>query len=142
MKKTQNKSKGTSGGKIVAIGATAAALAGAAYYFLGPKGRKHQRSAKKWTKEASTKVAQKAKQVKNLTESTYVNIVDGVVKPYIAQGAAVKKEADAFARELKSDWKHIKDTVGEKIQTKKKEVKSKVKSATTKAKKAVRKVSR
>ena len=131
-----------SGGTMVALGATAAAIGSAAYYFLGPKGKKHQRSAKQWTKEASTKISQKLKQAKNLSEETYVNIIDGVVKPYVAQGAAVKKEADAFARALKSDWKYVKEIAVKKLQGKKKEVKSKVKRATTKVKKAARKAGR
>ncbi len=128
MKKNNN--KGMSGGKMVAVGAAAAALGSAAYYFLGPKGKQHQRSAKKWTKEAASQIAEKAQKAKNLSESVYANIVDGVVMPYVAEGVALKREAQSFTRGLKSDWKHIKNAAQKSFQANKKEVKAKVRKAT------------
>ncbi len=137
-----NTNKGMSGGKVMAIGATAAAIGGAAYYFLGPKGKQHQRSAKKWTKDAASQIAEKAQKAKNLSESVYANIVDGVVMPYVAEGVALKREAQSFSRALKSDWKHIKSSAQKSFQSKKKEVKTKVKRATAKVKSKARKIVR
>lgn len=105
MKKVQN--KGMSRGKMATLGATVAAVAATGYYFWGPKGKEHQQSAKKWTTDAKKKIVQKLKQGKNISESMYQNIVDDVVKPYAAKGAATAKEVGAFASTLKKDWKHI-----------------------------------
>ncbi len=42
-------------GKKVAIGAGVAAVGAGAYYFLGPKGKKHQKDAKAWATTAEKK---------------------------------------------------------------------------------------
>ncbi|HEY4503419.1 MAG TPA: hypothetical protein VJC14_03245 [Candidatus Paceibacterota bacterium] len=125
MKKTK-KGKSISGGKIMALGASAAALGSAAYYFLGPEGRKHQKSAKKWTVEASKKISGELRKAKNLSESLYSNIIDDVVKPYVSRGATATEIA-AFTKALKKDWKHIKSTTEKSV-----------KSAVSKAKKTVK----
>ena len=54
MKKTTKKGMGL--GKMVAIGASAVAAGGAAYYLLGPNAKKHQKNAKKWAMEAKNKI--------------------------------------------------------------------------------------
>jgi hypothetical protein len=101
------KSKGMSKSKMVAVGA---ALGGAAYYFLGPKGKHHQKSAKKWTLDAKKKIEKeitgKLKKAKSMSESLYENIVDEVVEPYVVKGAT-SKEVGAFTNALKKDWKNI-----------------------------------
>lgn len=112
MKQIQNKGKvakkksGMSGGSMVALGATAAALAGAAYYLLGPKGKQHQKSAKKWTLDAKKQITAKVKKTKNLSEAAYKKIIDDVAKVYEKKGAAIK-EVKAFTGGLKKEWKTI-----------------------------------
>lgn len=105
MKKIRNRGMSKKG--IAALGVGAAAIGGAAYYFLGPKGEKHQKSAKKWTMDAKKKIAQKLEKAKDMTESIYEDIVDDVVKPYAKKGAATAKEVGVFAETLKKDWKHV-----------------------------------
>ena len=93
--------------KIAALGASAIALGATAYYFLGPEGEKHQRSAKKWMVDAKKKIIQEVKKGEHMSESMYGNIVDNMVMPYMKKGAATAKEIGVFAQDLKRDWKHI-----------------------------------
>src|SRR3990167_7645227 len=102
MKKNQDKKMST--GKMVTLGAGALALGGAAYYLLGPGGRERQKSAKKWMREARQKIVKKLEQTKNISEALYEDIIDDVVKPYVAKGSATAKEVRVFAQDLKKDW--------------------------------------
>ena len=91
-------------GKI-AIGAGVAAVGAGAYYFLGPKGKQHQRKAKAWMADMETEVEQKLKKAKNFSEPYYHNAVDIIAKTYSEQYKEHAKEVEAFAKKLKSKWK-------------------------------------
>lgn len=99
-KKTSNTSK------IVSLGAGAIALGAAAYYFLGPKGKKHQDSAKKWTTDAKKKIINEIKRSKVMSKAIYNQIVDSALMPYIEKSATAT-EVRALAQALKKDWGHI-----------------------------------
>jgi hypothetical protein len=128
MSNNKTNNKGVSKGKVVAVGATVAAVAGAAYYFFGPDGKKHQKAAKDWTRSAKDKIVKEIKRAKVISESVYGDIVDDVVAPYLSKGLAAKDEVQAFAAALKKDWNNI-----VKI------AKQNTKSGTSKVKKVVRK---
>jgi uncharacterized protein (UPF0264 family) len=128
MKNNTTKKKGVSKGQVVAVGATVAAVAGAAYYFFGPQGKKHQKEAKEWTRSAKDRIVKEIKRAKVISESVYGDIVDDVIEPYLAKGVAAKEEVQAFAKALKKDWSNI-----VKI------AKQNTKTESSKAKKVVRK---
>lgn len=103
MKKSNGKK---SLGKIIGLSAGAVALGATAYYFLGPKGKRHQKSAKQWVVEAKKKVIKEIEKGKEMTESIYGKIVDDILRPYVAKGA-IAEEVSALSKALKKDWKNI-----------------------------------
>ncbi len=96
-----------SGAKMAAVGAGLAVASAGAYYFLGPKGKAHQREAKalmiKMKKEAMQKVAK----AKSVTTPLYNRAVDAVATTYSKQYKAHEKDIKAFAKMLKSEWKNV-----------------------------------
>ena len=92
-------------GKIIAIGAGAAAITAAGYFFFGPNGPKNRKVMKGWMIKMKGDVVEKIEKVKDVTEDTYHNIVDTVAKSYVGSGS--KAEVEMLAKELKSHWKSI-----------------------------------
>lgn len=91
--------------KIAAVGASLAALAATAYFFLGPKGKKHQQHAKAWAIKMKGDVVAKLEAAKEVTEPIYHQIIDSVTEKY-AKGAKIsREEIDAIAKDLKKHWK-------------------------------------
>ncbi len=129
------KSKKSNVGKAVAIGAGVAALAAAGYYFLGPKGKEHQKASKEWMVKMKKEVITKMKKMKDVSEETYSNLVDTIAAGYAAAGG--KPEVTKLAKELKGYWKSISkgtSTAGSKVKkTAKKVVKKVAKKSTKKA---------
>ena len=126
------KNKGMSAGSVAAISAGAAALGSAAYYFLGPKGKAHQKSAQKWAEEAKKKVGQEIQKGKKLSENLYGKVVDDVLKSKIGKGVTAG-EAIVFAKALKKNWKQVAVSA-------KKDLKSEVSKAKTGAKKTAKRM--
>jgi len=96
--------------KAVGIGAGLAALA-AAYFFLGPKGKKHQHDAKSWASKMKKDVIAKLRQARDVTEPAYNEIVDTVAKKYEKGKKAGKDEVRLLAQDLKKHWKIISKAV-------------------------------
>ena len=123
MKKTNKPSKGASGKsvkgskvhkggpskmKIAAVGAGIAGLvatAYAAYFFLGPKGKKHQQQAKSWIIKMKGDVVEKLETVKDITKPMYHEIINSVAAQYEKDMKAGHTEIAAVANELKKHWK-------------------------------------
>jgi hypothetical protein len=78
MKKTTKTKNIKSGGagKIAALGAGAAALGGAAYYFLGPKGKQHQKTAQKWALDLEKRIVREAKRGKKISDVIYATLME------------------------------------------------------------------
>src|SRR3989338_4075937 len=115
--------------KLTLLGAGVAALAGTAYFFLGPKGKKHQKQAKDWAVAMKGDVIKKLKVAREVTEPVYHKIIDSVAKEYAIGAKAGKAEIHELAKDLKKHWK----TFSSAAKTAKKEV---VKGAKSVAKKA------
>ena len=92
-------------GKIIAIGAGAAAITAAGYFFFCLNGPKNRKVMKGWMIKMKGDVVEKIEKVKDVTEDTYHNIVDTVAKSYVGSGS--KAEVEMLAKELKSHWKSI-----------------------------------
>ena len=93
-------------GKVVTVGAGMAALAAAGYFFLGPKGKKNQRSTRAWMIKMKGDVVEKLESMQDITKETYDTLVDKVGVAYEAV-ADNRDEVAQLATELKSHWKSI-----------------------------------
>jgi len=119
--KKDNKKKGMSTGSVVAIGAGVAALAAASYYFFGPEGQKHRKTAKGWMLKMKAEVVEKMEKAKEMSQSVYDSIVDSVAKKYVKN-----PEVGMMVDMLKKQWKGISSSATPKKTAKKKTVKKAV----------------
>lgn len=107
MKKISKKKSGMSVGKSAIIGAGVAAVGAGAYYFLGPKGKQHQKKVKAWMVEMEMEIEKTLKKAKSFTEPFYHNTVDTMATIYSKQYKEHAGEINAFAKKLKGKWKSI-----------------------------------
>lgn len=91
--------------KLAVIGASLAGLAATAYFFFGPKGKKHQKQAKAWAIKMKGEVVEKLELAKEITEPIYHEIIDTVAKDYRKSKKASQPEIDELAADLKKHWK-------------------------------------
>ena|SRR3990167_1488099 len=110
-KKTKN---GHSAIKLAAIGVTLAAAAAGAYFFFGPKGKKHRNNAKAWAIKMKADVIEKLEKARDAGEETYLKIIDSVAAEYKKRKKAGKEEIDELSADLKKHWKTIKEQVAGK----------------------------
>lgn len=104
MQKKTNKSNAV---KIAVIGASVAGLAAAAYFFYGPKGKKHRQHAKSWAIKMKGDVIEKLEKAREITEPIYLEIIDRVAREYEKGKKASRPEIEALAQDLKKHWKSI-----------------------------------
>lgn len=102
----KNTTAGMSKGKIVAIGASMAALAAASYYFFGPNGKKNRTAAKGWMIKMKGEIVDKMEDAKEVTQDVYNAIVDKVAAGY-AKNAKAHPELALYVETLKKQWKGI-----------------------------------
>ena len=76
MKKNTIKNKNGGARKMAALGAGAAALGGAAYYFFGPNGKQHQTKAKKWALDMEKTIVREVKRGKKISDTIYETIME------------------------------------------------------------------
>ncbi|MFA6272938.1 MAG: hypothetical protein WC673_00365 [Candidatus Paceibacterota bacterium] len=110
MKKNTTK-KSSNITKYVAIGAGIAGIA-AAYFFLGPKGKMHQRKTKAWAIKMKADVVEKLEEARDMSESAYHQIIDSVAKEYEEKAKVGREEIQSLAKDLKKHWKTISKEVG------------------------------
>jgi hypothetical protein len=93
--------------KIAVIGASLAGLAATAYFFFGPKGKKHRQHAKAWAIKMKGDVIEKLEKARAITQPIYLEIIDTVAKEYEKGKKASRPEIEALADDLKKHWKSI-----------------------------------
>lgn len=96
--------------KLAVLGASLAGLAAGAYFFLGPKGKKHQKNLKAWAIKMKGDVVEKLEAAREITEPIYHEIIDSVSSDYTKGMRAGKAEIEALATDLKKHWKTISGT--------------------------------
>jgi hypothetical protein len=96
--------------ELTAIGAGLAGLAATAYFFLGPKGKKHQKDAKAWAIKMKGDVVEKLEQAKEISEPVYEEIINSVAGDYEKGMRAGKEEIAELAADLKKHWSTISKT--------------------------------
>ncbi|MFA5777112.1 MAG: hypothetical protein WC906_01605 [Parcubacteria group bacterium] len=104
MPKKTNKSNAV---KIAVVCASLAGLAATAYFFFGPKGKKHRQHAKAWAIKMKGEVVEKLEKAREITEPIYLEIIDRVSKEYEKGKKASRPEIKALAEDLKKHWKSI-----------------------------------
>ena len=105
-KKRASKSKGDSGLGSVFTGATAAAAAGA-YYFYGPNGKRHRKLLKGWSVKAKGELLQRVERLPEVNAKDYYDIVDKIARKYAKLKEVNSKELAEFKRELKTHWRTL-----------------------------------
>lgn len=103
----QKKKTGSNAVKIAVIGASVAGLAAAAYFFYGPKGKKHRQHSKAWAIKMKGDVIEKLEKAREITQPIYLEIIDRVTKEYEKGKKASRPEIEALAQDLKKHWKSI-----------------------------------
>ncbi len=97
--------------KYVAIGAGIASIA-TAYFFLGPKGKNHQKQAKLWAIKMKADVVEKLEKVRDISEPAYHKIIDSVANKYEQKKKVGREEIQSLANDLKKHWKVISKEAG------------------------------
>ena len=114
--------KKTSSVKKVAAGLGVAALAAgaaAAYYFAGPKGKKHRDQLSALGKKAKTDMVQRIKGMKTLSKQAYAGAVKEVLAKYKQAKNIDPQELVILGQELMGHWDDISKNIA-KLGTKKK----------------------
>jgi hypothetical protein len=95
--------------RVVELGVIGASLAGlaAGYFFLGPKGKKHQKQTKAWAIKMKGDVVEKLETARRVSEPVYQEIIDSVAAEYKKGRRASQEEVSALARDLKKHWKIV-----------------------------------
>lgn len=70
------KKKGLSAKQVVGIGAGVVALSAAAYVLFGPNGKKNRKVIHGWAVKMKGEIIEEFENAKELTESTYNNIIN------------------------------------------------------------------
>jgi hypothetical protein len=90
---------------------TAAALAGAAAYFLSQTkaGKKSRAQAKAWIAKAKQEVVRNVRAARKMTQADYMRLADMAAKRYGSLEKASAPEILKAAREMKAEWKNIRN---------------------------------
>src|SRR3989344_1314283 len=121
-KKTDN----SSGVKLATLGTGLVGLAATTYFFLAPKGQKHQKHAKAWIIKMKVDVIKKLEATRDISQSTYKEIIDSIAKDYTKNKKVGDKEIKKLTQDLKKHWK----TISGGVKTIKSEVIKNTKKAT------------
>ena len=116
--------------KLAAIGVGLAGLAATAYFFLGPKGKKHQKHVKAWAIKMKGDVVEKLETAREVSEPVYHKIIDTVAAKYEKGSKASQEEIKELAQDLKKHWK----TISNSAQSAKRDVVKNVKKVAKKVK--------
>ena len=115
------KAKEIVGGLVTAtaIAATVAAAAGAYFIYGTKEGAKTKKKIKSWTLKAKAEVLEKLEKMKDMSEESYKNTVETVMKKYDNLKAEHGDEVDAVKKELHGYWNHLKKHLNAKKVVKK-----------------------
>ena len=110
MRKTTKKGA-SKGAQTAAVTAGVAGLAAAAYFFLGPNGKKNQKAVKSWAIKMKGDVVEKLENAREVGEPIYHQIIDTVAAKYEKGKATAPAEVQALAQDLKKHWKTISSAI-------------------------------
>lgn len=110
----KNTSKNTKDNNNIAIaagitGLFASALLGAHFLFNTEKGKKSLKHLKSWSFKMKGELLEKLEKAKEIDEITYAKIIDDLSAKYQKIKGMTIDEVSEITKELKSNWKKIKD---------------------------------
>jgi len=108
----KNDKKPTTNNIAIAAGITglfASALLGAHFLFNTEKGKKSLKHVKSWAFKMKGELLERVEKVKDIDEGTYHKIVDDLTQKYQKVKGMTVEEITELTKELKSNWKKIKD---------------------------------
>lgn len=111
MKKQTTKKGSSKTAQTAAVTAGVAGLAAAAYFFLGPNGKKNQKAVKSWAIKMKGDVVEKLEKAREVGEPAYHQIIDTVAAKYEKGKATAPAEVQALAQDLKKHWKTISSAI-------------------------------
>lgn len=111
MKKQTTKKGASKGAQTAAVTAGVAGLAAAAYFFLGPNGKKNQKAVKSWAIKMKGDVVEKLENAREVGEPVYHQIIDTVAAKYEKGKTTAPAEVQALAQDLKKHWKTISSAI-------------------------------
>ncbi len=120
MKKQETKSKGSGVGAAVAVGATIAATAAAAYMLFGPEGKKNRKIVKGWSVKMKGEIIEKLEEAKELTEPVYNKVVDQIATKYSKAKGVDAEQLKSVVDDIKKHWKAMVKDKAPKAKPKKK----------------------
>ena len=91
----------------VSLGAIAAAVAGA-YYFYGKNSAKHRGQLRTGMVKVKREITRQVKKIKNLDRKTYLAIVDRVAQGYRVLKGVDKNDLSELVAELRDHWESLK----------------------------------
>ncbi len=112
MKNTSKNIKESNHNIAIAAGITglfASALLGAHFLFNTEKGKKSLKHLKSWSFKMKGELLEKLEKAKEIDEATYTKIVDDLSAKYQKIKGMTVDEVSEITKELKSNWKKIKD---------------------------------
>ena len=114
--------KGITGGEMVGIGATVAALGAAAYVLFGPDAKKNKKVIKGWVVKMKGEIIEKLEEAKEVSEPVYHNIIDTVSAKYAKAKKIDPKELELMVSDIKKHWsamvKNVKSKKKPSVKTK------------------------
>lgn len=112
MKNTTKNQKDNNHNIAIAAGITglfASALLGAHFLFNTEKGKKSLKHLKSWSFKMKGELLEKLEKAKEIDETVYHKIVDDLSAKYQKIKGMTVDEVSEITKELKSNWKKIKD---------------------------------
>lgn len=112
MKNTSKNTKDNNHNIAIAAGITglfASALLGAHFLFNTEKGKKSLKHLKSWSFKMKGELLEKLEKAKEIDEVMYSRIVDDLSAKYQKIKGMTVDEVSEITKELKSNWKKIKD---------------------------------
>ncbi|HRH30557.1 MAG TPA: hypothetical protein PK886_00615 [Candidatus Paceibacterota bacterium] len=104
MIKKQAVNKSTTG-KVLAVGASIAALSAAAYVLFGPDAKKNRKKISGWATKMKGEIIEKFEKMQEVTEPIYNKVIDDVAKKYAKSKAVTEEELASIVSEIKKHWK-------------------------------------
>ena len=111
-------------GKMAAIGAGVTA----AYYLMGPEGKKHQKQAAAWMTKMEMEIGKQLATAKIITDNIHHQTVDAIADGYAKQYKNQATAINQYAKKLKKDWQEAGKLAEPTIKQAKKTVKAAVKA--------------
>jgi len=96
--------KGLTGGEMVGIGATVAAMGAAAYVLFGPDAKKNKKVIKGWAVKMKGEIIEKLEDAKEISEPVYHKIVDTVSAKYAKAKNVDAADLEMAVAEVKKHW--------------------------------------